>query len=462
MKKPTSNTIYSLHNNKAVLSSFVLVAFVVFLIRMPELSYWWDEWTILESATDQPFHGLFVNHMGHFFPLGRLFFLVQVELFGPHYIWLIITNFFLVLAICLKTFSILCQIGLLNKNQLFVFYPLIALYLMTEGVQYDVQWGFQIAWLLSVLFALFTTQELLNPTVRLTRLVPYFLLTWLSLGSNLPLVALLISAFVLTTQKTYFLKRVNVMLILNGAAVCLTFLGMEIAKRNNPTDSTAIGSQLDLVFVLTHLVEILKIAIVMATSWLIAPLTIVVPSGFINFEGFAEYLQDNFVLALFLFSSMLFIALQISRSQVNHGRMVLFPGSIFISLYFSCLVVALGRYGNFGSFFHVRYGPVFSLYSFLYWIAIFRCTHLKKTKRNVVINQGLAGVVLATCLFSVLVFPWTLKSASFPGRIYETGTWVNNLKQCRSSEQIEVLRAIQPVMDGGRVCRIAKSLELIP
>ena len=429
---------------------------------MPELSYWWDEWTVLESATDQPFHGLFVNHMGHFFPLGRLFFLVQVELFGPHYIWLIITNFILVLVICLKTFSILCQIGVLNKNQLFVFYPLIALYLMTEGVQYDVQWGFQIAWLLSVLFALFTTHELLNPAVRVTRLVPYFLLTWLSLGSNLPLVALLISAFVLTAQKTYLLKRVNVLLILNSAAVCLTFLGMEIAKRNNPTDSTAIGSQRDPVFVLTHLVEILKIALVMSTSWLIAPLTIVVPSGFINFEGFAEHLQNNFTLALFLFFSMLLVALQATRCQLNHGRMMLFPSSMFISLYFSCLVVALGRYGNFGSFFHVRYGPVFSLYSFLYWTAIFRSLHLKKSKKFKVINQGLAGIVLATCLFSVVVFPWTLKSASFPGRIYETGTWVENLKQCRSSEQIEVLRAIQPVMDGGRVCRIAKTLELIP
>ena len=198
----------SLVNDKKILYSFMVGVFVVFLIRIPELSYWWDEWTILESATDQPLYGLFVNHMGHFFPLGRLFFLIQVELFGPHYIWLVITNFFLVIIICFKTFLILCQIGVLNKNQLFIFYPLIALYLMSEGVQYDTQWGFQIAWLLSVLFALFTAHELLKPTVRLSKLFSFFLLTWLSLGSNLPLVVFLISAFVFSAQKS-FCKRIR-------------------------------------------------------------------------------------------------------------------------------------------------------------------------------------------------------------------------------------------------------------
>jgi len=148
-----SNATYSLFNNKRFRYLVVLVVFTVFLIRIPELSYWWDEWTVLESATDKPFYGLFVNHMGHFFPVGRLFLLLQVGLFGSHYIWLVITNFFLVVIICKKTLSILYQNGVLGKNQLFLFYPLIALYLMSEGVQYDIQWGLQIAWLLSVLFA---------------------------------------------------------------------------------------------------------------------------------------------------------------------------------------------------------------------------------------------------------------------------------------------------------------------
>ena len=144
------------------------------------------------------------------------------------------------------------------------------------------------------------------------------------------------------------------------------------------------------------------------------------------------------------------------------GRTTFLSISIFIALYFSCLVVALGRYGNFGSYFHVRYAPVFSLYSLLFWIASLQSLHLHKRGKVAVIQRGVVGIVLATCLFSVLVFPWSLKSASFPGRIHETESWLRNLKQCRTGEQIEVLRSIQPAMDGRRICRIAKTLEIIP
>jgi hypothetical protein len=400
--------------------------------------------------------------MGHFFPIGRLIFVTQVELFGPHYIYLVVTNFFVVVMICRQTLLVLCQSGILKKNQTFMFYPLIALYLISEGVQYDIQWGFQIAWLLSVLFALLTTQELLNPIVRVSRLIPFFILTWLSLGSNLPLMTLLISVFVLSGKKCWSIRRISVLFFLNTAAICLTFLGMEIAKRNNPTDLTAIGSQLDYLFIAKHIVEILKIAIAMTTSWLIAPLTIVVPSGVIKFEIFAQKFQNNFVLTLVIFLGLIFIAARQLKSGPNHKKMDMFPGSILIALYFSCLIVAIGRYGNFGSYFHVRYAPVFSLYSFLFWVAIFQSMQLANRGIVGVIRQGAAVIILATCLFSVFVFPWALKSASYSGRIEKTNSWERNLEQCRTSGQTEVLRDIQPVMDGIRICRIVNALELIP
>ena len=434
----------------------------LFVLRTPKLSYWWDEWTVLESATNRPYWGLFTNHMGHFFPIGRLSFLLEVHLFRANYRFLLLINLVIALAICRQTVMALRRIELDSIHARFTLFLLMGLYVSSSGVIYDAQWGFQIAWFLSVYFALVVCNQLLNPIISKVWVIAAFLLCWLSLSSNLLLSVCLITSFLIGAPESLRIKRKLLIPTLALSGLILTLFGTIIASNNPPSDLSAVGFSLDPLFLFSNSLEIILLAIVMTTAWLLTPCLIVVTSGRFSFERFGDNLNAHRGVTVVLFFLLLLIAVWAFFLSKGKGAFSRFPLSLLLSVFCACGIIAAGRIGNFESYFHVRYAPVVGLMTVLFWIsliAIFRENALGAAR---LARISISTCLAVSCLFSLLVLPWTLSSTDFGRRAQDTDMWLIQLSKCQPQGNILVLRSIQPVMHGYQICNTAIKMKLLP
>ncbi|OFZ82175.1 MAG: hypothetical protein A2583_07650 [Bdellovibrionales bacterium RIFOXYD1_FULL_53_11] len=75
----------------SVFTGLLLVSFLQFFRTSFFLT--WDEWTVLSSLASNPFSvWLAQTHMGHFFPMSKLFYFAEIAVFKDHYTFFLATN----------------------------------------------------------------------------------------------------------------------------------------------------------------------------------------------------------------------------------------------------------------------------------------------------------------------------------------------------------------------------------
>ena len=117
-------------------------------------TFFWDEWNVLSASLSQPFASVLQENGGNFFPLSRLVFVLETQLFRENY-W----------AYIFVTSSIFGYVALLFATKILrpqtrpeiVFAALLAFtYLITAGVLFASAMGFMVKWALAPLLAVLT------------------------------------------------------------------------------------------------------------------------------------------------------------------------------------------------------------------------------------------------------------------------------------------------------------------
>lgn len=438
---------------RKVLTEFLIILclLVTFVVFSPDLFFWWDEWTILQSAAQQPLSGIFVNHMGHFFPLGRFAFLAQVWIFRGWYFPLLITNLLLAYAVARIFFGIIRVDESAPLKWLKI--SLLVVWFTSSGVTYDAQWAFQIAWFLSVLFALLLAREALKERPSTLLLGIYFLSAWLSLSSNF-VPSLLLASCLFIAYSTVNLRR-----RLIGSGLCLmigagaTILGSVLASMFPPIDSTAIGESPELTKILDDLLPIVRWAVAACTAWIAQPVSLIIPSRIVHLEELGTRIEASSLLLTAISVSLVTLALLFLLKKN------LLPLASLGAMFGASLVISVGRYGNFNTFFHERYSPILGLIGVTFWISMFRRSSATSLlARSIVVVVGVFA--MATSAIGVFRYPETLKNASFSGRIENTTTQNSELLKCDTDVQIKVNPSIQPALTGKDICLIFNELGL--
>lgn len=427
-----------------------------FVLWTPDLFYWQDEWTILQSASQQPLAGLHVNHMGHFFPLGRLAFLVQMWLFRSWYFPLLITNLFLAyLSVRLALRLVRRHFG---KTPGALAASVLAVWFTSTGVVFDIQWGFQVAWFMSVTLGLLLADELLTHKHLRLRGVVFFSLAWLSLSSNLVPTMLLVSALYLSASRSTLKRRLTTISTLIGASVILTLLGSWIAFRFPPVDTTAIGVKPDLSVMTSNFWPILGWTLVMSIAWLSAPIMIFVPSGILKLEDVGAFLENQ-RLTTTVAAILLYLLVGFHAKRGNR-----FPLFLLIAMFGASLVVAAGRYGSFNSFFHERYAPVLGMIAALFWIGLLGDPK-KEPRRGVRLAQSryiISGLILLSTVVGVIRYPATLSNSSVQSRREQTNAQNYELSLCGTAHNVAIYGSIQIALSAADMCEIVASLDIKP
>jgi hypothetical protein len=430
------------------------IVIVLALIWTPKLSYWWDEFSLVQ-AHSAPNGGILYSHMGHFFPVGRLAFFLEESVFGASYSWMIYINivvFFTSLMFFMQPLLGVNQ-GFESRIPLLKFFLAPSL-LLSIGIWYDLQWAMQICWFLSILFASLAFASLRLQKFRTSIFTCLFLLSWLSLSSNIIGAAFLIVALGFWTS---VLKKIEATIIVVVSGM-LTLIGSRLALINPPIDPLAAGWPIDFQNIIANAWEILLLGSTTLTAWLVTPIGILLPSSESWFSEFGntvfEYRIANFV---FILGIMICLFRRVLVQEFELKSLV--PITILIGMFMTTLLIVASRYGNTQSYLHIRYAPILQFLSVLFWVSTILTLKASSNRLALIFSHTLLFLFSLTTVISLFNIKNTIESASYVGRVTNTQLQLDQLKLCGSSREIFVYPEIQPSISGETMCKIATTVH---
>ena len=97
-----------------ICASFIsIIIYSILLLRRPYF-FDWDEWSlIINFLRLDYFHWLFQPHLGHYFPIGKFIYSIELCLFRDNYILYVITNLVVHVLNCILLFNILKKLRMI-------------------------------------------------------------------------------------------------------------------------------------------------------------------------------------------------------------------------------------------------------------------------------------------------------------------------------------------------------------
>lgn len=288
----------------------IAVAAIVFVIANVRAArrfwFWWDEISIID-AHSKPFKGIFVGHQGNWFPLGRLFFYLETQLFGSAYQWYVAVNAILVLAIAALLVDILRRLPISEGSpprwiRVGVIGVAVILYVTATGNLYDIQWGFMADWFLSVLAMLIGVWIIqrrdLSPIVLMIPTV----ISFLFFASNTIAASLLGIALLTVTmseeRRSTRLGPVRWEIMVIGGAAILFLAGTQLARAIEPSDIGARSSPLGFQGIADRPGLAFSLLAAGITVWMITPVSLVLQHSNPMFNAAGWWLQRHVPISL--------------------------------------------------------------------------------------------------------------------------------------------------------------------
>ena len=209
------------------------------------LTFFWDEWDVVSATLESPFYGILQDNGGNFFPLSRIFFGIELALFGSWYPGFVFVTSLLFGGTAL-VFNVLLDDGTRIRRIALSAFALI--YLSSTGVLFASSMGFMLKWglspLLAIISAAFFIRSRQAQNVRRTDTVLawlFFMLSWASFSSSIVLMALLIVGLIhfAPAGKEHGAEGqlyVKLSLVILAASALLAVLGIRIAELNPPAN----------------------------------------------------------------------------------------------------------------------------------------------------------------------------------------------------------------------------------
>lgn len=417
----------------------------------PRVSYYQDEWSLLQSQV-RPLGGALVSHMGHFFPIGKLIYWLETVVFGANYrglIWVNAATHAAGVVLLLRWF--VDHSGL--RQSRLIQLAVISVLLTSAGAMYSIQWGIQIKWFLDIAFAVALLQ-IACADQRMSRWVLLLMsLTVFTFTSASLILLLLVASLVIHIGDG--LSRASVWL--SVSALTGGTAGSLLARVKLPTDVNAQGMPVELGEALLGWRDVLRWTSALALTWLTAPISIVGPTDRNYATTVGEFLSNQNIASAIAWSVvilMLFIIFGRSHRTIAERLRPFFLLGVIL---FSALLTVLFRFNNTRDFFAIRYGPGFLLLASVHWSLVILQPNNDRLSRW--IQRGLGVLLTATALTGLLRFTSTIETASDLERVRDTVTQIEELQKCGRSNDIVVLRTIQNSLTGPEMCEIASNVR---
>ena len=424
----------------------------------PTLSYWWDEFSLIQAHRKGAL-GFLDGHMGHFFPLGRAVLWLETAIFGDLYFLLVVSNGLILLTTVLILQRQLFGRGLGREHPILSAAAgclIMSLSFTSTGMWYDLQWGMQICWFLAVLFGVWASTVVLNNTQSYIKFYSLILLSWLSLGSTSIAIFFLVSG--LSLRRNNFNRKHTLIYLL--VSIVLTFFSSRLALFFEPIDKTALGWPTNVSVIFEQTGEVAKWSLATAVVWLATPILFFLPTDASNYVTVGTYVYNNstvFAILLFLVC-LLILTLHIKRSNRNESVGIT-AGFLLIGTVVASSLIVVSRIDNTQSFLHTRYAPLLQILSIMFWLTFLL---LLTNSRNVLVI-ALSRVFLLALVSTVVFALWnskqTIENASEDGRISYTELQLEELRKCQNEQSIVVHPNIQPALNSEEMCKIAKSIR---
>ena len=405
-------------------------------IMSSQIWYWFDEWTIIRSQ-ESAYLGLLQGHFGNFFPLGRLIFWVEVEVFGNFYPGLVLVNSVLVLITLYLVWRIISLRRSLNLWQQIVSIASLSIFATAAGVQFDVMWGFQVCWLLSILLAVLGPYLVQKGSIRPVTSVGFLLLSWLSMGSNIiPSSLLFMSLMLLINKKPFKLAWITNFLLVSIAALSLTLIGIVIARLNPSIEPLAQPSGVQLPGSLADVASGLGEVLAGSILWLVTPISLIlgIRPNFLEEYGPILAVSPRLIFLCLLILVTLFLIL----SGIQRRGSLISSSTFLLSLVALMSLVAFRGQGDFNSTFNLRYAPSALLPVIIFWILMIASVTITNRKISQ-LTAGLVGTALiATAVTGSVVFIFSPSAQLVVFGRDDQASQIELLRNCQSEGHSEI------------------------
>jgi hypothetical protein len=438
----------------AILTALAVTA-IVFVIANVHAArrfwFWWDEISIID-AHSKPFKGIFVGHQGNWFPLGRLFFYLETQLFGSAYQWYVAVNAILVLAIAALLVDILRRIPNSEGSphrwiRLGVIGIAVILYVTATGNLYDIQWGFMAAWFLSVLAMLIGVWIIQRRDLSPIALMIPMVMSFLFFASNTITVSLLGIALLTVTmseeRRSNRIGPVRWEIVIIGSAAILFLAGTQLARAIESSDLGARSSPIAFSDLADRPGLAFSLLAAGITVWMITPVSLVLQHSNPMFNAAGWWLQRHVPISLASIAGLAGLGAWILRGRDairDRFRLAVLLVVVGIAA-FQTMTTIRGfplMITNFGR----RYDPSLMLLVILAWTLL---ALAPTTGRSARVLQRLAAALLAaTAVVSLITLPREIRVASYPPRIGEAESVARALAACTPGTRFPDFQSVPP------------------
>lgn len=414
------------------------------------LWFWWDELTILESQ-EAGLAGIFHGHFGNFFPLFRLLFIGEVELFKNSYWLYILVNSFLVLLLAIALGFLSFRLGSRSisiSNQFLIATLVSVLFLFSEGTLYTVQWAMMQKWHIAVLLVVggaFLGGRSTRPFAVLMTSIVFSSLFMSSAALSLSLVGLSVLTIVtsgIIWSKNSFLKAFSLVVGSGG----LSLSGYLIANQNLPADLSVILPQRPKVSIQLLINGIAEVSLG-TLLWIYKPFISFTSSleeskwlllGVIKSRSFDLWLP----IVLLLLPALLLIL--VLRKSPVHGISALLSGSAVLLIQLQ--IVGRGQGTWLQTNLESRYDPLLLFAVITFWMALFLglVSILKTNRSHWKHLHFFFGGVLSVMVSSVLLIGvMRVDNASDEARRNEQSLIIQKLRDCPATFDFSKFYSVQ-------------------
>lgn len=456
-------------------ASLFVGAHLVRTLSGTELTFEWDEWTILWSMSAGP-SWLLQNHIGHFFPLGRAFYWLQTQTFELNYYGYVGVNFTLLLAITSLLFWLLSRL----TGRALLSAMLAALYLLAHGHYYNVIWALQSVWFIAMLFTVLLLLRITRLTIPIGDPINLVLigLVWLSFSSALIIVpgVVLVCRAVMRARNGESVLRNEVVAaaLLLVLVLELMVLGRMVIQDRPPLHIGGRGPAIDLTERLSRSPLWLGEGATGLLFYSTAPLVpgaLRIPGGRDMWSNASAWITERPRLSIVTFGSLtMLVALavvRVVRRPPSGGSFSAWATGASAALAPPILLTALARSGYFGPPFVPRYDTWLLVGSAVAMAAlIFRRDDGMAPDRPA--KPGTGRLLPAMCAVAVTLnvcwlaakLPSNLPMWSIP-RDKSARGWAPLIQECRTptGQHLVVPKTLQPELTLEQLCWIVRYLE---
>jgi hypothetical protein len=456
-------------NHALILISGTLASTFIFLLAIlcvsRSLTFFWDDYEVLKLIAVRPFEQVFMNGVGHFGPMWRIFFMIQVFLFGASFYLYIFSSAILV-AIGFWGFAY--SFRPLMKNYFWLVIPFSVIFFTSLGVLQQVPIAVGSEFTLAFAFA-GAASYVYSRSLRFKWPTILLVASGLSLNGTFPIYYSMFAAVVVTfyayNQTNLSIKKVS-FVVFGGLSLTLVWAGIAaILGSLNPSpyyDSSSSENvvRIESQSVLEQLFDFGRTVFTLVLTWLAGP---IIPGATAAPDSISRILfffalHVGLVFVIFMAIATALVVL-LRRHREDEFRRALAVVLAWLLPTFIAAVIL--TYTRPDSLITDRYAIIWvpTVLFFYLAIALLLTSLRRKLFARIVGFVGIALLSLSA-IFGLMRLPLTIIAAADLDRPRTSLSLSQHklMSECLNSQVVTPLSEISPRLSGEDFCAVSRFL----